>query len=458
MTEPLEHRIRNAVRSVDSLDVGAPEAVLRGAGTRARRRRQRTNVARVGASISAVALVIAGLVALSGRDTTTEIAAPTQPSSVPPTSTPSSTTPSTTPVTSAVAPESRWRPIAPRPDGVGWDLAAVWMGEEAFVLGAHAHAYDPRADRWRALAPFPATWTDVDACQDTPATCIGQPIGERAGGYFGANPIVEWTGDAVLVVGGDVPVGAGAAPTRNPVKPSAVRYVPSTDRWESLASPPWFMTDRSPHVWTGTELLVWPWDTDSNADPAYAFDPAANTWRALPEVPIAPRQNAASVWSGTEWIVWSGADDARALADGAAFDPATDRWRLLAEAPISARKAAGVWTGTELVVMAGSIGGGTEVCCGNSALTDGAAYDPATDTWRSLSGTVGHPGFEPLWADGVLLMFAKGGVVVYEPATGRFIDVCCEGMAGSTHVWTGSEALSFGSSTTDRGGGIFTPP
>lgn len=55
-------------------------------------------------------------------------------------------------------------------------------------------------------------------------------------------------------------------------------------------------------------------------------------------------------------------------------------------------------------------------------------------------------------------MFAKGGVIVYDQATEEYVDVCCDGLAGSAHVWTGSEAISFGSYTADRGGGIFTPP
>ena len=55
-------------------------------------------------------------------------------------------------------------------------------------------------------------------------------------------------------------------------------------------------------------------------------------------------------------------------------------------------------------------------------------------------------------------MFAKGGAIVYDPATEEYVDVCCDGMAGSSNVWTGIEAISFGSYTADRGGGIFTPP
>ena len=67
-------------------------------------------------------------------------------------------------------------------------------------------------------------------------------------------------------------------------------------------------------------------------------------------------------------------------ADGLAYAPATDAWRVLPDAPIPSRPyASGVWTGTELLVW-----GGYDVSTDGhvTGADDGAAYDPATDTWR----------------------------------------------------------------------------
>jgi len=77
-------------------------------------------------------------------------------------------------------------------------------------------------------------------------------------------------------------------------------------------------------------------------------------WSTLPAAPIPPRAGAAVVWTGREMIVWGGAtgqnqDELR--ADGAAYEPATNGWRTLPAAPIAARvDPSAVWTGTEMIV------------------------------------------------------------------------------------------------------------
>jgi hypothetical protein len=96
--------------------------------------------------------------------------------------------------------------------------------------------------------------------------------------------------------------------------------------------------------------------------------------------PIGGREAAASVWTGTELLVWGGSDPA-VLADGAAYDPTTNTWRTIAPSPLSARaRATAVWTGHEMLVW-----GGSPTASGVSGLLDGAAYDPGTDTWRSIA-------------------------------------------------------------------------
>ena len=44
----------------------------------------------------------------------------------------------------------------------------------------------------------------------------------------------------------------------------------------------------------------------------------------------------------------------------------------------------GVWTGAELIIVAGSTGGAPVTGNGELALSDGAAYDPVTGTWRPI--------------------------------------------------------------------------
>ncbi len=106
-------------------------------------------------------------------------------------------------------------------------------------------------------------------------------------------------------------------------------------------------------------------------------------WNVGAEAPILLRSGHVSVWTGTELVVWGGSRTTEPgitepLADGAAYDPASDTWRMLAPSPLAGRSGAGVvWTGAEILVLATQSGGVLPT-------RDGAAYDPATDTWRVL--------------------------------------------------------------------------
>jgi len=67
--------------------------------------------------------------------------------------------------------------------------------------------------------------------------------------------------------------------------------------------------------------------------------------------------------------------------DGAAYDPATNSWRPIAEAPIELTDATAVWTGTEMIVFGAALHGGNVP---ETPTAVGAAYDSASDTWRQL--------------------------------------------------------------------------
>ena len=90
---------------------------------------------------------------------------------------------------------------------------------------------------------------------------------------------------------------------------------------------------------------------------------------------------AVSVWTGEELIFWGGTNtfgrEATAEAgNGAAYDPETRIWRSLSSAPGGLQsEALGVWSGSEVVI-----------CCGNDGDFSGSAvaYDPVLDTWREL--------------------------------------------------------------------------
>jgi hypothetical protein len=157
--------------------------------------------------------------------------------------------------------------------------------------------------------------------------------------------------------------------------------------WTELPPPPEIRTGAA-QAWTGSQLLIWGgWSGWSDEQPperdGIAFDVSSNTWGAIPPAPIPGRSFPASGWTGTELLVWGGWDGSYSgeepgtLSDGAAYDPATQQWRLLPPSGLTPRAPLSVWTGEELIVW------GTSLRTKNRPL-DGAAYDPASDSWRTI--------------------------------------------------------------------------
>jgi hypothetical protein len=92
---------------------------------------------------------------------------------------------------------------------------------------------------------------------------------------------------------------------------------------------------------------------------------------------------ATAVWTGERMIVWGGfKPPAAALGNGAAYDPATDTWTPISGlgAPSPRFFHTAVWTGTEMVVWGGFANFPTGIPA--TAFRTGASYDPASNTWR----------------------------------------------------------------------------
>ena len=103
------------------------------------------------------------------------------------------------------------------------------------------------------------------------------------------------------------------------------------------------------------------------------------TATTLPPSPLGPRAGVAALWTGSEVLVWGGYRGSGiplALQTGAAYDPATGSWRSIADNAWAHPGALATWAGDRMVVL---------------AKNGGAEYTPATDTWRDL----------PLLPDGV---------------------------------------------------------
>ncbi len=152
------------------------------------------------------------------------------------------------------------------------------------------------------------------------------------------------------------------------------------------------------------------------------------------------------IWTGEEMIVWGGevSDGGTPMSDGAAFDLVSGTWRVIAAAPITPRiYHVAAWTGEEMLV----VGGRGEV--------DGAAYDPATDSWRGIeaspipldSTSVYDSAVGSAWTGQELVVWsiATNEIAAYAPNSDTWRILPTVDLAGDAGVlrWTGADLYAF---------------
>ncbi|HSH23644.1 MAG TPA: hypothetical protein VK975_06255 [Acidimicrobiales bacterium] len=291
----------------------------------------------------------------------------------------------------------RWRALAPSPLSARSGAAAAWTGDEVVMWGGRdasgplvdGAAYDPEEDSWRTISPSPLGARSVQA---------------------------TWTGEEVLLWGGTVAGSAG-----QDVFGDGAAYDPRADRWRMLARAPLGARFDMVSTWTGEELVVWGGRAGAaNLDDGAAYAPASDTWRPISPSPLSSRV-VRGVWTGAEVLVWGGERGAQALDDGAAYDPDADRWRGLAPSPLPARRGnALAWTGEEMLVWGG--GGGT----GSFFFGTGGGYTPSADTWRELPSSPGRFIPEVVWTGDELVVW--GGIVARGGAAPGAIEPAADGV------------------------------
>lgn len=277
--------------------------------------------------------------------------------------------------------------------------------------------------------------------------------------------VAAWAGDEMLVWGGrdraDTYFRDGAA------------YDRRTQVWRRIPQAPIDGRVHAASAWTGEKLLVvggWaapPGDTievqpDGGTGMRYfsdgaAYDLATDSWRTIAPFPLQPRADAAAVWTGQELLIWGGrtfnTGPVAFFDNGAAYDPAKDTWRILAAAPLRPRAGhSTVWTGRELVVYGGVASMNTF-----EAFRDGAAYDPGTDTWRGIASgpqTQGNPSMRfnaAAWTGEEMIIWTGRKTAAYNPASNQWRRAADDPFPGferivgpGSVVWTGSQMLTWG--------------
>ncbi|MGI8983069.1 MAG: Kelch repeat-containing protein [Acidimicrobiales bacterium] len=317
---------------------------------------------------------------------------------------------------------------------VVWTRTAmvVWGGEgDAGPLGDGA-AYDLADDRWAPLPPA--------------------PLGPRQG------HTAVWTGNKMLVFGGEGPREGceGLCPLAD-----GAAYDPDSATWSPMATPPIGARHGHSAVFVKGRMVVWGGAGEGGAalGDGASYDPATDTWAALPAPTMAPRVGHRAVATTDSMLVWGGsseeAEGGRYFADGAIYSPATDQWRTMAPAPASLAgrdNAAGVWTGTALVVWGGF---GRSEECTPCFYGDGAAYDPVADTWAPIAPSPlgGRGAHRAVWTSRDMLVWGgsdaevRAGGALYNPVDDTWIGIVAGPLAARPHhamVWTGSPLVIWG--------------
>jgi hypothetical protein len=152
----------------------------------------------------------------------------------------------------------------------------------------------------------------------------------------------------------------------------------------------------------------------------------ATGWALSREGPFGVRTGGVFLWDGSGAVLWSGASYDNALhlqpaaADGAVYDAATDTWKTIDDAPIAGRRSAkAVWTGSRVVIWGGLDDEGR-------GLHDGALLDPASGEWTTVAQApeqVSAIGSAAVWTGTEMLVWggpagSKGAA--YDPKTDQW--------------------------------------
>jgi N-acetylneuraminic acid mutarotase len=233
--------------------------------------------------------------------------------------------------------------------------SAVWTGTRMVVWGGYGETdyaldgaiYDPTTDTW-------------------------SPMSQSA----------LWSGTEMIVWGGLNGVNALA---------DGGRYDPAGDTWLPIAGGGPSARLKHAAVWTGSQMLVWGGtDTFDWLGNGFGYDPALDSWPLAMTATNAPlgRERASGVWSGSALVVWGGWDGGTYFDSGAVYDPLAaggGSWTTMPEqAPVGRADHVSVWTGSELFVWGGCNG---QTC--EDFLDDGGRYDPSNNSWLFIGSDPG---------------------------------------------------------------------
>jgi hypothetical protein len=167
-------------------------------------------------------------------------------------------------------------------------------------------------------------------------------------------------------------------------------------------------------------------------------------------LPKAPTGEGIAAWTGRELIGWGGGCCGDAWDGGSAYDPAANSWRTLSRSPLAPSQGPlGAWTGHELLLVVSGYPPDPGEKLFPASLARAAAYDPATDTWNRLASPPAEAlryGGVAAWDGRDLLVVANHAALAYHRATNRWLRLSRppEGLTPEWAFWTGRRLLVLG--------------
>ncbi len=206
-------------------------------------------------------------------------------------------------------------------------------------------------------------------------------------------------------------------------------------------------------VWTGTRMIVWGGYGTNYLNTGGMYDPVTDSWSPMAASPLSARYFPTMVWTGTVAIIWGGYGNAGYCSDGAIYNPATNTWTLINNtlAPSARYAHTATWTGTEMIIWGGYVTGGKT--------NTGARYNPVTNLWVTLPlPAISERGFHSavwtgtqmiVWGGEDNLSARKNDGALYHAGTNSWVTTSLAGNVPSvryahTAIWTGTEMIIWG--------------
>jgi N-acetylneuraminic acid mutarotase len=291
---------------------------------------------------------------------------------------------------------------------------AVWSGTEMIVWGGYNQPVGELNSGGR-YNPMTDSWISTSA--------VNAPV---ARGHHTA----VWSGSEMIVWGG---YGCGG----NCNLYSGGRYNPGMDTWmpTSTVNVPSARWDHTA-VWTGSEMIVW---GGTDAIPNHTFlhtggryNPVNDSWipTSVMNVPLG-RIGHTAIWTGSEMIIWGGFDETFTCTNnGAAYSPTGDNWAAITSinAPAPRESHTAVWTGSEMIIWSGysPVGGPTTP-------NTGGRYNRDTNSWTptsTLNTPIGRSEHTAVWTGTEMVVWGgRIGGFGYLNSGGRY---CAESVATPT--------------------------